>query len=153
MWEGGVRGWYQSMVSFSLSNIWSHKVVSKHRCHACMYHNRKYLLLTYENSNQVRDFHIPPDHRLGWTKFLFQPVIPMPYYKHECGISWNKSNKTKIGIPEAKPPQPSTNDSTSQSEIINHHQIVLYPSCPGIQRVCSNQSLGIVIQSTIAIGN
>jgi len=34
-------------------------------------------------------------------------------HKHECGISWNTSNKTKLGLPKAKPPQPSTINSTS----------------------------------------
>ena len=44
-------------------------------------HNNKYkypwsarekeLLLTYAKANQVRDFHVPPDHRLSLTKYFF----------------------------------------------------------------------------------
>lgn len=46
---------------------------------------RKYLLLAYVKANQVTEFHIPPNHRLSWTKYFFHLITPMPYSKHECG--------------------------------------------------------------------
>jgi len=51
--------------------------------------------INIQKSNQVKDFHVPPDHRLGWTKYLFQPITPTPYSSNVCGMSWNKANNTK----------------------------------------------------------
>jgi len=56
-------------------------------------HNRKDLILTYENANSVRDFHVPLDYKLGLTKSIFQLITLEPYSKHECRISWNKQKE------------------------------------------------------------
>jgi len=58
-------------------------------------------------------------------------------------LMWNlikHINQNHPGLLEAKPPPPSTSDSTSRLDFTNYHQIGLYPSCLEIQSVFSNPS-------------
>ena len=73
-------------------------------------------------------------------KVTLQPITPMQYSKHECGISEKKSIKSHLGLPEVTHLNPSNLDSTSWSKITkNHHQIGIHPSLPGLPERLSNQ--------------
>lgn len=88
------------------------------------------------NSFRTLMFHPTID---WWNQVSLQPITLVPYSKQEFGFSYKKSFKIKPRLIEAKPPQPSMSDSTSWSNITNHHQIGLYPNCPRLQSFFSNQ--------------
>ena len=66
---------------------------------------RKELLLTYAKSNQVRDFHVPPNHTLSLTKLFFHPITLMPYFKHECGTQ-DKNTRASRRLNQLHPRAP-----------------------------------------------